>query len=157
MEFVGNREFGRVLLLLVAFFIIAFSAGCQEVDDKEENKGLSLEYFCDNYQVVERYHGNIGVVREIIIGDNKIEGSYVFRFHDQFTKKRPQKLYIILAENNDVLVPSEHLPDNLKLDSVEVKFSGKKSDCCNVLTHTNWRVGFGCMTEITFIEILNDK
>ncbi|EPA00294.1 hypothetical protein A33Q_0165 [Indibacter alkaliphilus LW1] len=36
MEFVDKREFGRVLLLLVSFFIIAFSAGCLEVDETGE-------------------------------------------------------------------------------------------------------------------------
>jgi len=137
--------------LLVIFLTLI--QGCTSENFQEELGGN----ICQSCQTTENYNKVRGIIREIAIGDNQSGGSYSFFYHKQYANDQPFKLYVITTKENDLLVPCEILSDDFKLDSLAVIFSGSKTDCCNVLTHTNWRASFGCMTAITSIETISDN
>jgi len=134
------------------FMAIIFIVGIGCNPDEFQEK--TIENICSKCPYTIRYNEEIGVIREILIGANQPGGSYNFFYHDQYTEERPYKLYGITTKDNDFLVPCEPLSEDFKSDGLTINFSGSKSECCNVLTHTNWRAGFGCMIEITSISTM---
>lgn len=131
---------------------ILFTQGCNPEEFQEE----IVENICKSCQTTEHYNNEMGVIREIVIGANQPGGSYNFFYHNQYTNDRPYKLYVITTNDNDVVVPCVPLSDDFKIGSLAVVFSGSKMDCCNVLTHTNWRASFGCMIDITSLDKVNN-
>jgi len=75
-----------------------------------------------------------------------------FKFFDIDPEFLDKKGYS--TSNQTTLIPCE-LSENYK-DGMKVIISGKKLDCCNIITLPSLRTAWGCKFEITSIEHLND-
>lgn len=138
---------------LVILFIVMINTGCE----KDESHIECLEVTCEDEETKEIYSNESGVIRELVIGHNPNGESYDFIPENPSGKVEPYSLFVILAKDNELLIPCQNLLGSFMDDSMAVTFSGTRIACCNLLTQPNVRTSFGCKFEITSIELLSDK
>ncbi len=92
---------------------------------------------CDDEYVTHIYKNEIGTVRKFVFTPSSNPDNFI---------------YIIMDSNNKALVTCPKLSNSLKVDGLTVKFSGKKTNCCQLIAQENWRTGIGCKLDVTSIR-----
>jgi hypothetical protein len=132
----------RLFPFALAGALMLMSMGCGEDDTQ-----LNCETTYDNTKIVEVLNN---VTAKVI--DFNFSGIYVLTIDSLSLSSSG---YIIGSDN--ILVPCNDMPENLKVNEMIVIVSGNKLNYCNQLTLPMLRRGFGCKFEITSIKALTDK
>ncbi|MBX2965136.1 MAG: hypothetical protein KF845_03255 [Cyclobacteriaceae bacterium] len=127
----------KYLMNLTVLCLLLISTGCAQeetVDNCGEacSDGVTIETLVNREAKVIKFYD-----KGFILTTNKDDFEHEFFIH---------------AEDDYILVPCNWIysyPHNTK-----VIVSGKKTDCCKMLTFPNERRGFGCKFEITSIKPL---
>ena len=121
-----------LITLLATAILLLFSC--------EEEKILSdcVDHnSCEEEYVTHVYEEEDGIVEKFVISPSSNPDNYV---------------YILLDSENNTLVPCPVLPDSLAIDGLSVKFSGKKTSCCHLITKEHWRTLIGCKLDIAAVR-----
>lgn len=92
---------------------------------------------CEDEQITRIYQNELATVEKFVISPTNNPDNYIF---------------ILKDSDNKVLVPCPTLPDSIAVHGMEVRFSGLKTSCCQLIAKENWRIGIGCKLDIKSVR-----